>query len=102
MEDEQPVSTPLDPHLRLDGIAETALALRPGIAFAAAALCRYNANPQTGHITIARRVLRYLKTAADYQLYYRKSINGRLIGLQIPIGLAIEQTESLKADTSSV
>ena len=34
MEDEQPVSTPLNPHLRLDGIAETALAPRPGVAFA--------------------------------------------------------------------
>ena len=80
MEDEQPASTLLNPHLRLDGIAETAPAPRPDIAFAVAALFRYNANPRTGHITTARRVLRYLKAAADYRLYYRKSINGRLIG----------------------
>ena len=72
MEDAHPVSTPLDPHVKLDEIAETtaetalddkgtklyqaivgslmyaALATRPDIAFAVAALCRYNANPQPG------------------------------------------------------
>ena len=78
--DAQPVSTPLDLHVRLDGIAETALATRPDIAFAVAALCRYKANPQTGHITVAKRVLRYLKDTTDYRLYYRGSINRRLIG----------------------
>ena len=67
MEDAYPVSTPLDPHVKLDEIAEAAettlddkgtklyqaivgslmyaaLATRPDIAFAMAALCRYNAN----------------------------------------------------------
>ena len=57
-----------------------AFATRPDIAFAVAALCRYNTNPPTGHITAARRVLRYLQATADHPLYYRKSINGRLIG----------------------
>ena len=100
MEDAHPVSTPLDLHTRLDEIAGTALdnngiklyqaiigspmcaalATRPDIAFAVAALCRYNASPQAGHLTAARRVLRYLRATADYRLLYRKSTNGRLIG----------------------
>ena len=80
MQDEQPVSTALNPHLRLDGIAETTLAPRPDIEFAVAVLGRYDANLRTGRITTARRLLRHLKTATDYRLYYSKSINGRLIG----------------------
>ena len=79
MEDEQPVSTPLDPHAKLDGLTETAvetahedkgiklyqatidyvaLATRPDIVSAATALFRYNTNPQIGHMTAAGRVLR--------------------------------------------
>ena len=100
MEDAHPFSTPLDLHTRLDGISGTALdnngiklyqaivgslmcaalATRPDIAFAVVALCRYNASPQAGHLTAARRVLRYLKATADHRLLYRKSTNGRLIG----------------------
>ena len=45
-----------------------ALATQPDIAFAVAALCRYNASPQAGHLTAARRVLRYLRETADYRL----------------------------------
>ena len=76
MEDEQPVSTPLDPHAKLDGITESAvetaledkgikfyqaildslmyaaLATRPDIVSAVAALCRYNTNLQIGHMRL--------------------------------------------------
>ena len=100
-------STPLGPHIKLNRRAESALddkstaldnkgiklyqaivgspmyatlATRPDIAFAVAALCRYNASPQAGHLTAAQRVLRYFRATADYRLLYRRSTNGRLIG----------------------
>ena len=57
----------------------SAHATRPDITFAVTALYRYNANTPSGHVTVARRVLRYLKATADYLLYYRRSINGCLI-----------------------
>jgi hypothetical protein len=47
-----------------------ALATRPDILFAVAALSRYNSKPFTSHLTAAKRVLRNLKATRDYQLHY--------------------------------
>jgi hypothetical protein len=47
-----------------------ALATRPDISFAVAALSRYNSRPFTSHLTAAKRVLRYLKATKDYRLHY--------------------------------
>ena len=80
-------STPMDPNVKLD-LAEVrgekelkdikgyqkivgawmymALATRPDISFAAAALCQYNSRPFTRHLTAAKRVLQYLKSTPDF------------------------------------
>jgi hypothetical protein len=86
------VQTPLDPNVRLDGqqggvevdpteyqaivgsLMYAALGTRPDIAYAVAALSRYNSRPSTVHLTAAKRVLRYLKTTKTAKLYY--STNG--------------------------
>jgi hypothetical protein len=50
-----------------------ALGTRPDIAYAVAALCRYNAAPTAIHMTAAVRVLRYLKATARHKLVYRRA-----------------------------
>jgi len=81
------VSTPMDPNKKLDlaedrgekeldditdlkavvgSLLYAALATRPDISFAVAALPRYTSWPFTSHMTTAKRVLQYLKSTADF------------------------------------
>jgi hypothetical protein len=53
-----------------------ALATRPDISFAVAALSRYNSRPFARHLTAAQRVLPYLKVTKDYRLRYNSSTTG--------------------------
>jgi hypothetical protein len=93
MQDAFDVPTPLDPDVKLDAQAAigskladasryqsivgslmyAALGTRPDIAYAVAALCRYNAAPTAIHMTAAVRVLRYLKGTARHKLVYRRA-----------------------------
>ncbi len=50
-----------------------AVATRPDIAQAVAAVCRFTAAPNQVHMTAAKRILRYLKGTADFGLLYFKS-----------------------------
>jgi hypothetical protein len=91
------VATPMDYRVRLD-VAEgemlsledqglylsivgslmyAAMATRPDISFAVAALSRYNSAPSSVHLTAAKRVLRYLKQTAHLRLVYSGSANDR-------------------------
>jgi len=56
-----------------------ALATRPDISYAVAALSRYNSRPFTSHMTAAKLVLQYLKSTADFHLHF----NGNGIGIDI-------------------
>jgi hypothetical protein len=56
-----------------------ALATRPDISYAVAALSRYNSRPFTSHMTAAERVLQYLKSTADFRLHFNG--NGICIGI---------------------
>jgi len=47
-----------------------ATSTRPDIAYAVAALCRYNSKRYVTHMTAAKRVLRYLKGTADIGLVF--------------------------------
>jgi len=49
---------------------------RPDIAFAVAALSRYNSRPHATHLTAAKRVLRYLKHTADAKLVFPGPASG--------------------------
>jgi len=88
MEHTHGVSTPMDPNIKLDlaedwgekeleditdydqavmgSLMYAALATRPVISYAVAALSRYNSRPFTSHMTAAKRVLQYLKFTADF------------------------------------
>jgi hypothetical protein len=81
------VSTPMDPHVRLD-LAEdwgekelidikgylaifgslmfAALAPGPDMSFGVAVLCRYNFRPFTSHLAAAKHVFQYLKSTANF------------------------------------
>jgi hypothetical protein len=52
-----------------------ALATRPDISYAVAALCRYNSRPFTSHTTAAQRVLQYHKATADFRLHFNGNGN---------------------------
>ena len=99
MQDAHAVATPMDPNVKLDladdrgekqldkesvmhyqaivgSLMYAALATRPDISYAVAALCRYNSRPFTSHMTAAKRVLQYLKATADFRLHFNGNRNG--------------------------
>jgi hypothetical protein len=90
-----PVSTLLDPNVKLDidwedhykklegdpasiyqystllgSLAYAALATRPDIMHAVCALAQFNKNPQPWHFTAAKRIFQYLKGTQHYTLTY--------------------------------
>jgi hypothetical protein len=98
MEDANPVSTPLDPNIKLrpnedkreanrsndyaslmGSLQYLAIATRPDIAYAVNRLAAYTANPSFEHYTAAKRVLRYIKGTQNYGITYRDH-NTKLIG----------------------
>jgi len=107
-------STPMDPNVKLDlakdwgekeleqeditdnravmgSLMYAALATRPDISSAVAALSRDNSRPFTSHMTAAKRVLQYPKSTADFRLHF----NGDGIGIGISIGIGIGIDNSL-------
>jgi len=56
-----------------------ALATRPDISFAVAALSRYDSRPFARHLTAGQRVLRYLKATKVYRLRYNSTAPNTLI-----------------------
>jgi len=112
------VSTPMDPNVKLDlaqdrgekelkditdyqavvgSLMYTALATRPDISYAVAALSRYNLRPFTIHMTAAKRVLQYLKYTAGVQLHF----NGNGIDNGIGNGISIDIGNSLAGYSDS-
>jgi hypothetical protein len=102
MQNAHSASTPIDPNVKLDlaedrgekelkdikgyqgivgSLMYAALATRPDISFAVAALCRYNSRPFTSHLTTAKSVLQYLKSTADFRLHFSSTgSNDQLTG----------------------
>jgi len=92
--DAKPAKSPLDPQTDLantccedkpangkeylsmvGSLMYAALGSRLDIAFSVTALSRYNVQPLEMHATAAKRVLRYLKTTAGFQIHYRRLSN---------------------------
>jgi hypothetical protein len=109
-------STPIDPNIKLDlaenqgekeledmtdvqAVVESqmyaALATRPDISYAVAALSCYNSPPFTRHMTAAKRVLQYLKSTADFRLQFNGNGIGIGIGISIGISIGIDIDNSL-------
>jgi hypothetical protein len=98
MEEANPVSTPLDPNIKLtpskDGASPErsndyasligslqylAVATRPDIAYAVNRLAAYTANPSFEHYGAAKRLLRYIKGTRSLGITYRAQ-SERLVG----------------------
>jgi hypothetical protein len=113
MEHTHDISTPMDPNVKLDlaedrgekeleditdyqavvgSLMYAALATRPDISYAVAALSRYNSRPFTSHMTAAKRVLQYLKSTADFRLHFNGNGIGIGIGNGISIGIGIDNS----------
>jgi hypothetical protein len=94
MQNAHGASSPMDPNVKLDlaedrgekelkdikgyqaivsSLMYMALATRPDISFAVAALCRYHSSLFTSHLTAAKRVLQYLKSTANFRLHFSSS-----------------------------
>jgi hypothetical protein len=97
MQDCKPVSTPLNPGVRLStsmspqndveasemrqvpyisvvgSLMYLAVTSRPDIAYAAGVLARFNSNPGPSHWQAAKHVLRYLNGTMDYKIAYQPS-----------------------------
>ena len=94
LQDANPVSTPMDPNIRLDDPEEIsgeqgntqmvthgyanligslmylAIATRPDIAYAINKLAQYTSAPKPKHWTAVKRIFRYLKGTKDHKLTY--------------------------------
>jgi len=119
MEHTHGVSTPMDPNVKLDlaedrgekelkeitdyqavvgSLMYAALATRPDISYAVAALFRYNSRPFTSHMTTAKRVLQYLKYTADFRLHFNGNGTGNGIGNGIGIDIGNSLSGYLDSD----
>ncbi|KAM4577057.1 uncharacterized protein PAE49_006958 [Odontesthes bonariensis] len=99
MDKANPVTTPADANVKLqknDGVSKpvnpgtyqsivgsllyAAMATRPDIAQAVSAVSKFNAEPNTAHMTAVKRILRYLKGTTNLALEYQRSESGTLVG----------------------
>ncbi|XP_070015731.1 secreted RxLR effector protein 161-like [Nicotiana sylvestris] len=55
-------------------------ASRPDVVFSIELCARFQANPKESHLTIVKRILRYLKGTTDICLWYPKCSNFNLVG----------------------
>ena len=93
----RPVSTPIDPNVKLVKLAEAKsnvkeyqsalgalmyamLATRPDIAFAVRMLSKHAATPGQEHMTALKRVYRYLRGTSDAHLIFRGDAKNELLG----------------------
>jgi hypothetical protein len=83
LDDQQQGGVPVEPTYYqsiVSSLMYAALGMRPDIAYAVAALSRYNSRPLTVHLTAAKRVLRYLKATKAAKLHYDAAGSGDLHG----------------------
>lgn len=99
MDSANPVATPADTNVKLrqsDDVSQpvnpsmyqsmvgsllyAAMATRPDIAQAVSVVSRFNANPNTTHLTAVKRILRYLKGTLTLGLKYQRTETGTLVG----------------------
>ena len=53
---------------------------RPDIAFSVGVCARYQAAPKESHLTVVKRIIRYVNGTLDYGLWYSKDSNACLAG----------------------
>ena len=53
---------------------------RPDISYSVGMCARYQANPKESHMNALKRIIRYVKTTADFGVWYSKDTNDVLAG----------------------
>ena len=77
------------------------LRTKPDIVFSVIKLVRFTTNPSNYYITLAKRVLRYLKAIKDYRIIYTNNFIN-YINSYYNIGLMTTKTKRQLKDTTSV
>ncbi|XP_030923214.1 uncharacterized protein LOC115950105 [Quercus lobata] len=55
-------------------------ASRPDISYNMGVYARYQANPKESHMIILKRIIKYVKTTANFSMWYSKDTNDVLVG----------------------
>ena len=55
-------------------------ASRPDISYSVGVCARYQANPKVSHMIALKRIIKYIKTIAEFGVWYSKDINDVLAG----------------------
>ena len=53
---------------------------RPDISYSVGVCARYQANPKESHMIALKRIIKYVKTTADFGVWYSKDTNDVLVG----------------------
>ena len=57
------------------------IASRPDILFSVCLCTRFQSDPRESHLTVVKRIFKYLKGTTNLGLFYRKSLDYKLVGL---------------------
>ena len=55
-------------------------ASRPDISYSVGVCARYQANPKESYMTVLKRIIKYVKTTAEFGVWYSKDTNDVLVG----------------------
>ena len=55
-------------------------ASRPNISYSVGVYARYQANPKESHMIALKRIIKYVKTVAEFDVWYNKDTNDVLAG----------------------
>ena len=55
-------------------------ASRPDISYSVGVCARYQANPKESHMTALKRIIKYVKTTAEFGVWYSKDTSDVLAG----------------------
>ena len=55
-------------------------ASRPDISYSVGVCARYQANPKESHMISLKRIIKYVKSIADFSVWYTKDANNVLVG----------------------
>ena len=50
-------------------------ASRPDIAFSVGVCARFQATPKESHLTVVKRIIRYINSTSDYEIWYSRDSN---------------------------
>ena len=62
------------------GILLYLTASRPDISYSVGVYARYQANPKESHMIALKRIIKYVKTVAEFDVWYNKDTNDVLAG----------------------